>query len=190
MFSNSSPKFLADLRKGIVRCFNINDLKVMCADLGIDYENLGGEGKEARILELISFMNRHGQITTLLQYCISIRPDYIWPQEDNYRSSTLIRDSLVVNAKTVILFLTSDPTDAARLRLGQEMREIQERLQLAKLHDRFDLKQRMSVRPADISQALLDTQPQMVHFSGHGTATGELCFENIAGETNPVPLMR
>lgn len=85
-----------------------------------------------------------------------------------------------------ILFLSADPTNASRLRLGEELREIQEKLQLAKLRDHFRLDQRMSVRPADISQAMLDIEPQIVHFSGHGTATGELCFENQVGETHPI----
>lgn len=85
-----------------------------------------------------------------------------------------------------VLFLTADPTDASRLRLGEELREIQEKLQLAKLREQFRLHQRMSVRPADISQALLDVQPQIVHFSGHGMATGALCFENQMGETHPI----
>jgi len=58
-----------------------------------------------------------------------------------------------------VLFLSADPTDASRLRLSEELREIQEQLKLAKLRDRFTLEQRMSVRPADISQALLDIQP-------------------------------
>jgi len=85
-----------------------------------------------------------------------------------------------------ILFLSADPTDTSRLRLGEELREIQEKLQLAKLRERFELQQRMSVRPADISQALLDVQPRIVHFSGHGTTTGALCFENRIGETHPI----
>ena len=76
-----------------------------------------------------------------------------------------------------ILFLTADPTNASRLRLGEELREIQERLQLSKSRDQFTLHQRMSVRPMDISQALLDVNPQIVHFSGHGTSAGELCVE-------------
>lgn len=85
-----------------------------------------------------------------------------------------------------ILFLAADPADATRLRLGQELREIQEKLQLAKLRDQFKLDQRMSVRPADVSQAMLDMEPQIVHFSGHGTTTSELCFENQIGETHPI----
>jgi len=40
----------------------------------------------------------------------------------------------------------------------------------------------LSIRPADISQALLDTEPQIVHFSGHGASNGALCFENQSGQ--------
>lgn len=83
---------------------------------------------------------------------------------------------------TTILFLAADPTDTSRLRLGEELREIQERLQLAKLRERFDLQQRFSVRPSDIIQALLDVQPIIVHFSGHGIANGAVCFESQLGE--------
>ena len=84
---------------------------------------------------------------------------------------------------TTILFLAADPTDASRLRLGQELREIQEKLQLAKMRDDFKLEQRMSVRPVDISQAILDEKPKIVHFSGHGTSEGSLCFENEVGKS-------
>jgi hypothetical protein len=92
-----------------------------------------------------------------------------------------------VAGTTSILFLAADPTDASRLRLGEEFREIQEKLKLAKLRDRFELElPQLSVRPADITQALLDTQPQIVHFSGHGTSTGALCFENQVGQTRRV----
>ncbi len=82
-----------------------------------------------------------------------------------------------------ILLLAADPTDATRLRLGEELREIQQKLQLAALRDRFILQQRWSVRPEDLSQAMLDTNPQVVHFSGHGTKTGALCFEDNNGES-------
>ncbi|BAY32118.1 hypothetical protein NIES2107_40040 [Nostoc carneum NIES-2107] len=78
-----------------------------------------------------------------------------------------------------ILFLASDPSDESRLRLGQELRDIRERLQLAKGRDKFVLESRESVRPGDITQAIFDVDPQIVHFSGHGISTGELYFENL-----------
>lgn len=90
-------------------------------------------------------------------------------------------------AMVSILFLAADPTNASRLRLGEEFREIQEKLKLAKLRDQFKLElPQLSLRPEDISQALLDTQSQIVHFSGHGTSTGALCFENPLGEIQHV----
>ena len=44
----------------------------------------------------------------------------------------------------------------------------------------------MSVRPIDISQAILDESPRIIHFSGHGTSAGELCFEDETGQTKTV----
>lgn len=85
-----------------------------------------------------------------------------------------------------ILFLSADPSDTARLRLGQELRDIRERLQLAKQRDNFVLESREAVRPGDITQAILDIDPQIVHFSGHGTSTGELCLESTVGKVQPV----
>jgi CheY-like chemotaxis protein len=89
---------------------------------------------------------------------------------------------VVVNS---ILFVSADPTDAARLRLGKEFRAIEEQLNLANLRDRFKLElPQLSVRATDISRALLNKQPQIVHFSGHGTSDGALCFENEIGESH------
>lgn len=92
----------------------------------------------------------------------------------------------VKGPKITILLLSADPSNAARLRLGEEYREIQEKLQLSKHRDSLELHQRTSVRPADISQALLDINPHIVHFSGHGMRDGELCFEDVSGKTLPI----
>ena len=85
-----------------------------------------------------------------------------------------------------ILFLAADPSDASRLRLGQESRDIKERLQIAKERGKYQLEQRESVRVGDITQAIFDVEPQIIHFSGHGTSQGELCFENEVGQIQPV----
>lgn len=87
---------------------------------------------------------------------------------------------------TTILFVAADPSDATRLRLNEEAREIQEKLQLAKMRELFKFEQRWSVRPEDLSQALIDVKPQIVHFSGHGTSAGSLCLEDQLGKTHPV----
>ncbi|BAY26176.1 hypothetical protein NIES2100_59900 [Calothrix sp. NIES-2100] len=90
------------------------------------------------------------------------------------------------DSKIRILFLTAEPTDTARLRLQQELREIKQRLQQANQRERFQLEFGFSARSGDISQELLNFQPHIVHFSGHGTSTGELCFEDELGKMQPV----
>lgn len=84
-----------------------------------------------------------------------------------------------------ILFCAADPTDASRLRVEKEFREIDEQLLLAKQRERFNLVlPQLSLRPKDLSRAMLNAQPQIVHFSGHGTSDGMLCFENEIGRTH------
>ena len=90
------------------------------------------------------------------------------------------------NANLKILFLSAEPRNMIRLRLGQELRDIQEKLNLSNCQGQFILSHCMAARPTDITQALLDSTPNIVHFSGHGLDTGELCFENNLGEMEPV----
>lgn len=85
-----------------------------------------------------------------------------------------------------ILFLSADPTNATRLRLGEEAREIEEKLRLSRHRDNFELETKWSARPHDISQALLDLNPQIVHFSGHGSPDGSLCVENVNGKVQAI----
>jgi hypothetical protein len=103
---------------------------------------------------------------------------------DDWQSEAKVVDTKASSVN--ILFVSADPTDAARLRIGEEIREIQEKLQLARLREKFNLQQKFSVRIADITQAMLDAEPTIVHFSGHGTSSGELCFENNVGKIHPV----
>ncbi len=109
MANDMTPQFLSDLRRGIVECFGTSDLKVLCADLGIDdYESLGGETKETKALELISYVKRHGQVTQLLQYCISKRPNYRWPQEDASQRPVAVRREVTNVANIKVDALTPE----------------------------------------------------------------------------------
>ena len=108
--------------------------------------------------------------------------------ENQTNTEENVQESMISegNSITTILFLAADPTNESRLRLGEELREIQDKLQMSELRDKYILKQRMSVRPIDITQAILIEKPQIVHFSGHGTNNGELCFEDEYGKSKTV----
>jgi hypothetical protein len=91
------------------------------------------------------------------------------------------------NSKICILLLTANPTGETNLRLDEELREIDQRLQAAKYRDHFHLEKHGALRVSDIQQYLLRHQPEIVHFSGHGTGYSELIFENQDGLGQPVP---
>lgn len=82
--------------------------------------------------------------------------------------------------------MAADPTDSARLRLGQELRDIRERLQLSRDRQGFLLESRESVRSGDLTQAIFDITPKIVYFSRHGSRSGELCLEDPRGKIQPV----
>jgi hypothetical protein len=84
-------------------------------------------------------------------------------------------------AVQTILYLTASPNDMTPLRSDLEMRKVKERLQLGRERDAFRLEYCVASRLDDISQALLDYEPQVVHFSGHGDAAGGLYVEDEAG---------
>jgi len=81
-----------------------------------------------------------------------------------------------------ILILAVNPLNTSRLRLDQEVREITTGLQRAKNRDLFSLEQRWAVRSRDVRQSLLEVEPEIVHFCGHGESNGCLYFENEVGQ--------
>lgn len=92
-----------------------------------------------------------------------------------------------------ILYLTAAPRDMGLLRSDLEMRKVQEKLQLGKDRDAYRLEYRGASRLDDISQALFDHEPRVVHFSGHGDSDGGLYVEDELGMStliNPDGLAR
>ena len=79
-----------------------------------------------------------------------------------------------------ILFFAANPKDTNRLRLDQEIRQIQSSLRTSSNRANIDFRQQMAARPDDLRQSLLRENPQIVHFSGHGETEGIL-LENDAG---------
>ena len=85
-----------------------------------------------------------------------------------------------------ILILAANPKGTSRLRLDEEVREIEAGLQRAQKRDKFILEQKWAVRPRDIQRAMLDINPQIVHFSGHGAWEEGLVFEDEIGRVRLV----
>jgi tetratricopeptide (TPR) repeat protein len=86
-----------------------------------------------------------------------------------------------------ILFLAANPTDTPRAALDQELREIQDRLRGAELGDRFRIEAEWAVRLDELEGHLLRHRPDLVHFSGHGSAAGEILLADRDDRAVAVP---
>jgi CHAT domain len=86
-----------------------------------------------------------------------------------------------------ILLLAANPRGTNALRLDEEVREIAEGLQRSQHRDRFDLQSKWAVRSRDFYRYMLDTQPQIVHFCGHGGGEPGIALENDAGQVEFLP---
>lgn len=85
-----------------------------------------------------------------------------------------------------VLFLGANPSDTTQLALGNELRAIDQALQLARFRDSFELEQQWAVRVEDLQRCLMRYQPHVVHFSGHGSQYNELILEDQNGRRRPV----
>jgi CHAT domain len=85
-----------------------------------------------------------------------------------------------------ILVVQANPDDQTRLRLETEVREIKARLRYTPLRDASVVAEG-AVRREDLQRLLLENEPNVVHFSGHGSRDGDLILEDNAGRSVPVP---
>ncbi|MEG4984675.1 AAA-like domain-containing protein [Microcoleus sp. BR0-C5] len=90
--------------------------------------------------------------------------------------------SISTQNKKTILFLAANPKNTTPVDLQKEAKEIAEGLQRSKKGDKFQLEQQWAVTPREMQRAILDYQPEIVHFSGHGAGEGGLALEDEAGQ--------
>jgi hypothetical protein len=75
-------------------------------------------------------------------------------------------------AKHVILYLAASPRGSGPLRLAEECSEIQRELRMTRNRDDFQFESRWAVGVDELMRHLMDLDPTIIHFSGHGGTTG------------------
>lgn len=83
-----------------------------------------------------------------------------------------------------ILFLASDPDNLTRLHLGKELQAVRNKLAG---NINFEIKDNQATKPNDVMNEIMNYKPHIVHFSGHGQNSGELCFEDENGNSKVIP---
>lgn len=86
-----------------------------------------------------------------------------------------------------VVFFAANPFLASPLALDNEMREITRKVKMATQRDRLQITQAWATQTEDLLQYLNEVQPEIVHFSGHGSSNGELFLASSTGEEQAVP---
>lgn len=72
---------LADFSRAINKYFSASELRILCFDLGIDYDGDLGDGtKQEKCIELITHFHRRGRLGELVDWIAQVRPNVAWQQ--------------------------------------------------------------------------------------------------------------
>ncbi len=63
-------------------CLNMDEVRDLCYDLQVDFENLLGERKIDKIKALVGLFYRQNLLDVLINWLHGIRPDVGWPEND------------------------------------------------------------------------------------------------------------
>jgi uncharacterized repeat protein (TIGR01451 family) len=120
---------------------------------------------------------------------VSIRTTYRYRDTAGQLTSRAQDDRLTVGVAapasvTTVLYLVAQPRNTGPLGSYQELREVEKLL--GRDREDYRLEHCVAARLTDISQALGEYWPQIVHFAGHGREDGSLAVENDFGRASYV----
>lgn len=90
--------------------------------------------------------------------------------------------------KVTLLFMAANAVKSVPLDIDNEAREIQESISKSARRDCLNFVTRWAVQPLDILQAINETDPQIIHLSGHGLENDQIVLQGDDGKPKPVSL--
>ena len=79
--------------------------------------------------------------------------------------------ALAPRKRQAILFVAANPVGTPPLKLAEECQRIQRELRLAPHRDDFRFESRWAMTIDDLMRSLMEIEPTVLHFSGHGDAS-------------------
>ncbi len=75
------------LRQLIANHFDLEEIKMLCFDLNVDYENLTGDNKAGKTMSLVLYFNRRDNLFGLIQKLREERPRVDWDMVEGHTES-------------------------------------------------------------------------------------------------------
>ena len=117
---NESIYWRMELREALIDKFNDSDIRIICSDLGVDYEILSGDNKVERVISLIDIFDDKGNIPQLIQYCSRYRENVDWDRIAAAEKAERARQE----ANSRLMPPTSTPSTAAQQQRPVDLRTI------------------------------------------------------------------
>lgn len=106
---------------------------------------------------------------------------WFFPKKEPTKPFTINKGATLEMPKgTRILLLATNPKDTNSLRLDEEFREIEESINIGKNSSYFEIAKAGALRTKDLRRQILNTKPNIIHFSGHASPNG-IALENESG---------
>lgn len=101
------------LRKALVQYFDLEEIKTLCFDMGVDYDDFPGDTKSSKARSLITYCERRSLLDELQKSCQASRPSFSWETIFKPYSESQNRSEKLTNLRNVISkhFSTNDLKD-------------------------------------------------------------------------------
>jgi hypothetical protein len=130
-------------------------------------ENLGLIGFSEAARDRAQIANTIMEMTSQIEESSPNNSDSSSPLSTS-RGNTSSNSGNIITTNDTILFLASNPVDTSELDLNEEFVKIHSKLQNSK----YKLNSAWAVTADSLQDALLNYEPRILHFSGHGSGSG------------------
>lgn len=90
---DSDRQKLIRLHTLLIETYNLTELQRLSYYLGLDYEDLAGSTKNAKMLDLITYLERRGSLQQLLDEVKKQRPNVVWPDFGLATEDTTVKEN-------------------------------------------------------------------------------------------------
>lgn len=95
-----------ELYEFIEKRFSLTEIKVLCLELDVDFEDLEGENQSDKARELVQYMRRHDDLERLELALRRLRPvAFMIEPKAPWHSKTIIVNGILILVATINIFL-------------------------------------------------------------------------------------
>ncbi|MEE3717283.1 alpha/beta hydrolase [Tumidithrix elongata RA019] len=183
---------LADIRKLVKNALPNQDFDNFVFDYfpSVREQFTDGQLLDARIRLLLDYANTRREIPKLLNAIQECNPtvyqEFASKLGNSIKPDTDLAQSNQEVKQCDVLVLTANPIGTNLLKLEQEANLIRQRLQEGAVGKNLVVKVEWAVRIEDLSKHLLQSEPRIIHFSGHSNSSGDIILHNAQGQAQTV----